>query len=135
MKRLLTGLALLAALLTLGILGTRSLGKTAEQIPPLLEAAQSESVAGHSQEAAALAEAAQAIWQRRRNRMASLTDHKAMEQIDCGFAALTAPGAAGESEEFVRTCRELQVHIRSLWESERIRIHNLLSACGRSRSW
>lgn len=131
MRRLAVGLVLLTALLALGLLGTRSLETTAEQIGPLLEAAREASSAGHAPEAEGLAAEALTIWQQRRSRMASITDHRVMEEIDCAFGALTASGAAREPGDFDRTCRELQVRIRSLWESERLKISNLLCAWGR----
>lgn len=123
MKRIWIGIGLLSLLLALGILASRQMEQTHQQICDQLKQACETS---QWEEAAALGESAQRQWSQNRHFTASLADHGDVDQIDGLFAQLEVYRRHEDSLSYAATCAYLSEAITALQEAHRLTWWNLL---------
>lgn len=126
MKRCVFGLGLLAALLALGLTVTVSMERIHEPISRDLSQASRAAMAGELDRGIALAEQAEAAWEKHRRFTASAADHAPMDEINGLFAQLEIYGRAGEAEDFAACAARLSRLTQAMGSAHSLTWWNLL---------
>ena len=122
----LAGPILLVGLLLAGLLASWYPARQQQAVARQLEESQWLALSGQWQQARDGAQQARTEWDSHRKGWAALEDHRPMEEIDALFSCLGAASAAGEREEFARTCAELSQRIRTMSEGQTLHWWNVL---------
>ncbi len=117
MKRLWIGIGFLVLLLTLGVTVGMTLTSLQDSISQTMEEAAQAALAEDFPTAYALADQAQALWQRQRHFAAAFTDHEPLEQMDSYFAELNIYRVKGDAPDFAAICALLAEQSRAVGES------------------
>lgn len=107
MRRLSIGVALLAALLALGVGIAVGMDGIHARSAAALDAAADAALDGDWQTAQLLSQQAQQMWRQNWQMVACVADHSPMDEIDTLFAQLPAYARGGEGVHFAATCAQL----------------------------
>ena len=122
MSRFWIALALLAALLGLGLLTTGAMDSTCGTLAQLLEQA----TEGDWDQAEQLVGQAKGLWQRHRNAIATVSSHEPMEEIDALLSQLELYLQQREAMGFRLCCRGLICRIKAMGEAQAVNWWSLL---------
>ena len=126
MGRFWIGTSLLVIFLVLGLWVGATTEQTHSQIAQLLEQAAQQTVQGHPEEGAALAEQAAKDWESHRKAVAAVADHAPMEVIDSRFAQLQIFQQQAQHPCFAASCAELAKLVEAVGEAHKLTWWNLL---------
>lgn len=112
--RLVLGVGILTALLTVSFLGQRAVTKTHREISQLLSQAAEQTLTGELSQAQAVAEVALQQWEKSRRWTAVLADQTPMDDADRLFAQLQVFGREKMQAEYAACCLQLAALIRSI---------------------
>ena len=117
MKRFWIGMAVMAALLVVGLSVTAAIDTLCTPIShQLQQAAQTEAW----EQATALAASAQHSWEHRRKFCAAVTDHEPMEEIDTLFRALQVYARQQDRTLFQDACAQLAAMTDAIGEAQTV---------------
>lgn len=125
MKRGIIGVALLLALLVLGLLATFYVTRM-EDISKTVRSAATLAENGDWEGAGRLQRKANEQWQSHRQFTACLTDHGTLEEIDSLLAQLAVYARHREPLPFVTLCTQLEHRLRDLSEAQKLTWWNVL---------
>jgi hypothetical protein len=125
-KRSIWGIAILVALLILGIAIAAGMGNVHEGISDLLEQAAAAAELGNWQQAEELTRQAEGKWQRYHHFTAAFADHTPMDELDGLFAELMIFLKNRESPHFASTCARLPLLAQAMADSHGLQWWNLL---------
>lgn len=117
MRRLWLGIALLAALLALGIWVAAAMQDIHEQGAAMLDEAAAAAQRGEMPTAQRLSEQAACVWEAHRRPVACVADHTPMDEIDALFAQLPVYARSDESVHFAATCAQLAQLLRAMGDA------------------
>lgn len=126
MKQLWLSVLLLTVLLAAGLFSAFCVRWVQEPISSQLEQAAQAGFLENWEEAERLFHAAQARWETYRNALASITDHRPMEEIDSLFGELESYQKARDPVEFSSLCQRLSLLTRAVGEAHSLSWWNLL---------
>jgi len=126
MRRLWFGVALLAALLILGIVCALYAGHTQQEISQTLSQAREAAEVGKWEEAAGLSFQAQELWNRHQHLTAVISDHGPMEEVESLFAQLESFLKLRDNGGFSVCCASLEVFTRAIAEAQKLNWWTLL---------
>lgn len=126
MKRSWLGAGLLALLLLGGILSSRWLIHTHQDIAGDVEQAVEYALREDWEQATRLTRQARDSWEQCRKPSATLVDHAPLERIDTLFDQLEVYAEARETVSFAASCVQLSKEIEDLSDAHRVNWQNLL---------
>lgn len=126
MKRLWIGVALLAAVLVIGIALTVTFEKLHRPLAEKLEAAGWAALDENWEKAEVLTEEARADWQKLRHFTAAVADHEPLEEMDVLFARLQVGLRQRDVTNFAALCRQLAALAAAVADSQAVTWWNLL---------
>lgn len=126
MKRSWIGLAILLALLTVGLLTSWAIARTHEPIAQSLEQAGRVAMAGDWAQAQSLADRARSQWEKWQILRDFLSDQSPVEEIGASLAELEIYLAAKDDVHFAATCAQLAFQIAAVGNAHAIAFGNLL---------
>ena len=103
MKKLWAGIAILAALLGVGLVAASLIQHVHEELSDQLETA-AEWCKTDWQKADSLTESAKVSWEQHRHWIAALVDHEPLEEISSLFSQLSLCQSNRDTEEFAAVC-------------------------------
>ncbi len=124
-RRFYLGAAILAILLALGIFNGHWLDQSNRQVVQRLIQAEDAAQKGNTDDALALAQQAQALWQTSWNRIAVVADHTAMDEIDGLFSQLVHY-ARGNTAIFGANCARVRELVSAVSDGHQFTWWNLL---------
>ena len=116
------GAAILGALLVLGLWSGKAIGDGYDPICKTLEAASQAALSGDLEEAKALAKTAQGRWDEAWRKVAAVTSHTPMDEIDSLFAQALL---RREGVTFAAECARLSKLVEACAETHRLTWWNL----------
>jgi hypothetical protein len=125
-KRSIWGIAILVALLILGIAIAAGMGNVHEGISDLLEQDATAAELGNWQQAEELTRQAEGKWQQYHHFTAAFADHTPMDELDGLFAELMIFLKNRESPHFASTCARLSLLAQAMADSHGLQWWNLL---------
>ena len=125
MKRLWTGIALLAVMLVLGLLVPEWMDACHEPVAADLEEAAELALAGRWEKAAYLFDRAEEKWEEKRPVTACFTEHEPMDEIDGLFAQLGVYAQVRDAVSFSGTCVYLSSQLECLGDYHDFNYWNL----------
>ena len=126
MKHFWFGAGLLAALLALSLWTMGFLEDIHEPIRQDLDAAAEAVLSGDWNRGRALANQAEDAWEQKRNLIAALSSHLAIEEIDSLFRQLSVYARSGDPIVYAAACRELACLTAAASEAHQLTWWNLL---------
>lgn len=126
MARLYLGIGLLVALLVLGLWVAGSMDDLHSPIVKNLEQAAQLCLSGDFKEGAKLAQKAHGRWAGNWRRIAAVSDHTPMDEIDGLFAQAEFYAQSGNATEFAAHCARLAQRIEAVSDAQRLTWWNLL---------
>lgn len=126
MKQLWLGILLLTVLLAAGLFSAFCVRWVQEPISLQLEQAAQAGFSENWEDAEKLSTAAQARWETYRNALASITDHRPMEEIDSLFGELESYQKAKDPVQFSSLCQRLSLLTKAVGEAHSLSWWNLL---------
>lgn len=126
MKHFWLGIGVLGTLLALSLWATAALSDVHEPIRRDLDAAAEAALAGDWDTAGALADRAEQTWAQNRCKVAALSSHSAIEEIDSLFRQLTVFSRSGDPVVYAAACRELACLAAANSEAHQFTWWNLL---------
>ena len=126
MKRMWIGVALLLAVLVIGIALTVAFHTLHGHLSEKLEDSSTAALAGDWKKATSLAREARSDWEKCRSFTAAVADHEPLEEMDSLFAQLAVWERLEEPEEFAATAAHLARLAEALRDSQAITWWNLL---------
>lgn len=126
MKHFWVGIALLAALLGLSLWVMWFLTDIHEPIRQDLDDAAEAVLSGDWDRGRDLAAQAEAAWEQKRNLIAALSSHLAIEEIDSLFRQLSVYARSGDPIVYAAACRELACLTDAASEAHQLTWWNLL---------
>ncbi len=121
------GLAILVALLVLGLVSTACLTRTSRSMEDDLLCAWEAASGEELHTAWNCAQRAKSTWERVWPLMACMMDHEKLQTVDQEFAELEAQYRVGDSGECARLCLILAQRIRGMGEEDWPAFYNILA--------
>lgn len=135
MKRFWLGVGLMAALLALGIFETHKVHALTHPVVDMVEKAGEAAAQANWEQAAALLEEAQSLWEKHWGFLSAMHHHGPMEEIDSQFSRAEALLESRSSWEFSANCARLAELIRAMGEGHQLNLQNLLQSPGPAVQW
>ena len=126
MKRFLIGLVTLTLLFSVGLFAASTTDRMYAPVTRLLNKAAESALNGSFEEAIAQAEEAQALWDKHKNKTATMADHTPMEEIDLLFAEMDIYGKSEEKPHFAACCAQLASMVQNMADAHAMNLWNLL---------
>ena len=126
MKRSWFGFFLLAALLGISLLSSRTMVRIYQADAQRLSIASQEALGGNWAEAASLTAQVRRSWDKWALFRCAMADHNPAEEIDALFLVLEVYGTTREEVAFASVCRETAQKLEAMGEAHRLNLENLL---------
>ena len=126
MKRFLIGLLTLSLLFAIGLFVAFSTEQMYQPVVTLLEKAANTALSGSFEEAVTQAEKAKALWEKYKEKTATVADHTPMEEIDRLFTEAEIYAQAEEKPHFSACCAQLASMVQNMADAHAMNLWNLL---------
>ncbi len=120
------GIALLLAVLAVGVFVWKKTENCVLPVAQTLDAAMGAARSGQTQEAGSLLNKAKQAWQESWAGLATVADHAPMEAVDALFSQVEQYLQQGLYEDFAALCGRLRVMVEAIAEAHSPKLKNLL---------
>ncbi len=126
MKRFIIGLLTLTALFATGLFVASTTKGMYKPVTDLLEKASETALNGSFEEAVAQAQKARALWDKHKEKTATVADHTPMEEIDQLFTEAEIYARSEEKPHFAACCAQLASAVQNMADAHALNLWNLL---------
>ena len=126
MKRFIIGLITLSLLFVIGLFVAIATKEMYRPVTSLLENASHTALNGSFDAAVADAQKAQALWDKHKNKTATIADHTPMEEIDQLFTEAEIYAKSEEKPHFAACCAQLASAVQNMADAHAMNLWNLL---------
>ncbi|MBQ3000593.1 MAG: DUF4363 family protein [Oscillospiraceae bacterium] len=126
MKRFIIGLVTLTLLFSVGLFVSTATDKAYEPVVTLLEQAADTALSGSFEDAVLQAQKAKELWEKHKEKTATVADHTPMEEIDQLFTEVEIYAMAEEKPHFAACCAQLASAVQNMADAHALNFWNLL---------
>ena len=126
MKRFIIGLITLSLLFAIGLFVAFTTDRMYAPVIDLLEQAADTALNGSFEDAVSKAQEAKYIWQKHKEKTATVADHTPMEEIDRLFTEAEIYAGSEEKPHFAACCAQLASAVQNMADAHAMNLWNLL---------
>ena len=126
MTRFIIGILTLTLLFSVGLFVALTTDQMYRPVIGLLEKAADTALSGSFKEAVTQAKAAKDLWDKMKNKTATVADHTPMEDIDLMFAEAEIYAKTEETPHFAACCAQLASMVQNMADAHAMNLWNLL---------
>ena len=126
MTRFIIGILTLTLLFSVGLFVALTTDQMYRPVIGLLEKAADTALSGSFEEAVTQAETAKDLWDKMKNKTATVADHTPMEEIDSLFTEAAIYAKSEEKPHFAACCAQLASMVQNMADAHAMNLWNLL---------
>ena len=120
------GLLTLSLLFSISLFVSLASKRAYAPVIDLLDKATETALTGQFEDAIANANTARSLWEKHRNKTATVADHTPMEEIDVLFTEVAVYAKAEDTLHFAACCAQLSSMVQNMADAHAINLWNLL---------